>query len=402
MEPRRVAAPERLRIAVLADFEGPHARAWLRWFIARGHDVHAVSFYPPAVPIEGAAMHALRRRSQAAAISSDRARGSSGTAPWRLAGRAPRGVLRLAHAARYQAAGLRRVVRRIDPDVFHAHYVVEHGFYGALTGVRPFVVSAWGSDVLVEPQRDVISRMIARWTIGRANLVTSNNAYMAQRIGKLGALPSRVEVITLGAERFDLELAAESANRRPDPARAPVIISTRAHEPLYNVGEIIDAYRLVLKSRPGARLIIANDGSLTGELQARAAGLTDVAFVGVLDRAAFREALAYAEVFVSVPSSDATSVALLQAMAAGAFPVVADLPSQRELIRHGVNGFLTPLHRPDVLAARIVDALDDSALRAAAADYNRRLVEDRGLNEVQMAKLEHRYYALAGRPAPAP
>jgi glycosyltransferase involved in cell wall biosynthesis len=120
--------------------------------------------------------------------------------------------------------------------------------------------------------------------------------------------------------------------------------------------------------------------------------------MGVLDRPAFRDALADAEVFVSVPSSDATSVALLQAMAAGAFPIVSDLPSQRELITHGVNGFLAPLHDPASLAALIVRALGDATLRRTAAEINRRIVEDSGLNDTQMAKMEAQYYRLAGRP----
>lgn len=401
----RVAPGDRLRLAVLSDFDGPHARAWLRWFIDRGHDVHAISFYAPREPVAGAVMHALRRRDDVPADAHPSARsregGSMGDRSRRLVRALPPGVARLAHGARYYAAGLRRVLRRIDPDVFQAHYLVEHAFYGALTGVRPFVATAWGSDVLVEPQRDAISNMIARWTVGRADLVTSNNAYMAQRIGALGALPSKVDVITLGADRFDMGMADQSVNRTiDDPRRGPVIISTRAHEPLYNIGEVIEAYRLVLARRPSARLVVAHGGSKTEELQQAAADLIDATFIGFLDRAAFREALAYSEIFVSVPTSDATSVALLQAMAAGAFPIVSALPSQRELIADGVNGFLVPPHRPDVLALRIEQALADPLLRRSAAEHNRRLVEERGLNEVNMAKLERRFYALAGKPLP--
>jgi len=395
MDVERVDPARRLRIAVLADFEGPHARSWLRWFVARGHEVHALSFYLPRFPIEGVTMHALH------AGPARRQARDGATPPPALLDRLPRGIVRIAHAARYQAAGLRALVQRIHPDVFHAHYLVEHGFYGALAGVRPYVVSAWGSDALVEPQRDPLSRLIARWVIARADLVTSNNAYMARAIGRLGALPSRVQVVTLGAERYDLELAQQSVNRRPhDPARAPVIISTRAHETLYNVADVIDAYRQLLRSRPEARLIVAHSGSQTDALRRRAAGLRDATFIGFLDRAAFREALAYADVFISVPSSDATSVALLQAMAAGCFPIVSDLPTQREWIRDGVNGFTVPLHHPEILAARIEQALADPELRASAAAHNLRLVEERGLNEVQMATLERRYYELAGRAAP--
>jgi len=84
-------------------------------------------------------------------------------------------------------------------------------------------------------------------------------------------------------------------------------------------------------------------------------------------------------------------------MAAGCFPIVSDLPSQHELIADGVNGFRVPLHRPALLAERIAQALDDHALRARAAELNRRIVEERGLNEVQMAKMERFYFKLAGR-----
>jgi glycosyltransferase involved in cell wall biosynthesis len=389
-----VAPERRLRIAVLSDFDGPHARSWLRWFIARGHDVHAVSYYEANEPVAGARMHALRR-----ATSSPAPGGTSrGTPAAKLRDRMPRGVLRLLHGGRYYAAGLRGLLQRINPDVFQAHYVVEHGFYGALTRVRPLVVTAWGSDVLVEPDAEPLSRLIARWTIGRADLVTSNNAYMARRIGTLGALPSKVEVITLGAERYDLEFAGHSVNRaEPSDTRAAVIISTRAHEPLYNIDSIIDAYRLVLRSRPDARLVVANTGALTQQLRARAADLPRAEFAGMLDRAAFRDALAAAEVFLSTPSSDATSVALLQAMAAGAFPIVSDLPSQHELIRNGDNGLLVRPRDPSALADRILAALADPLLRRTAAETNRRLVEENGLNEVQMAKLEAHFYRLAGR-----
>ena len=387
MEVERVERSRRLRIAVLADFDGPHARAWVRWFIARGHDVHIVSYYPPRIAVEGATHHSLRAgHGQPDAALRTVRRGAT---------RVPRGPARIAHALRYRRAGLRRALQRIDPDVVHAHYIVEHGFYGAVSLMRPYVVTAWGSDALVEPQRDPISRMIARWTVRRADLVTSNNRYMAQRIVQLGAPASNVEVVVLGAERYDIERAAASVNLQPAAAIAPTIISTRAHEPLYNIADIIEAYARVVRARPDARLVLAHGGSLTATLQERARDATGrVEFVGYLDRAAFRDALANAHVFVSVPSSDGTSVALLQAMGAGAFPIVSDLPTQHEWIDNGRNGFLVPLRQPDKLAERILAALSDPALREQAARRNLDRVVERGLNETQMARMESLYHDL--------
>lgn len=387
-----IAPERRLRIAVLADFEGVHARAWLRWPVERGHDVHAVSFYPLRAPLDGVTVHVLRQRATA--------HGASPAAPPPAPGRGlvPAGLLRLAHGARYRFAGLRRVLRDVAPDVVHAHYVVEHGFYGALAGLRPYVVTAWGSDILVEPDRDPVSKLIARWTLRRADLVTSNNRYMAERIVALGVPADKVRVITLGADREFLERHDESVNVRGRSSGAPCVLSTRAHEPLYNVADIIDAFGQVAHDRPGVRLAVAHGGSLTESLRSRAAETGGrIEFLGTLDRAAFRDALADAEVFVSVPSSDGTSVALLQAMAAGCFPIVSDLPTQRELVEDGVTGFRVPVHDTAALAAAIGRALDGSGLRRRAADHNRRLVEERGLNEKEMARMEELYLALCRR-----
>ncbi len=398
----RVADSGRLRLAVLADFDSVHARSWLRWFVERGHDVHAISYYPPAAPLPGVTLHALRPaadrwRAHAAPVRGGAGGGVAGAAQRRL----PRGPGRIAHALRYQRAGLGRVVRAIAPDVLHAHFVVEHGFYGALAGCHPYVVTAWGSDILVEPQRDPITKLIARWTLRRADLLTSNNAYMAGRMAALGAPANAIAQITLGADRWFLAAHEASVNVAPPVAgRAPTIISTRAHEPLYNIGEIIDAYRRVARTHAGARLVVAHTGSQSVELQWRAlAAGGRVEFTGALDRERFRDALTGADIFVSVPSSDGTSVALLQAMAAGCFPIVSDLPSQREWVDDGVNGFRVPLHRPDVLAERIGRALGDDALRRAAADTNQALVAARGLNEVEMPRLEKLYRRLAAAEA---
>jgi glycosyltransferase involved in cell wall biosynthesis len=307
--------------------------------------------------------------------------------------------MRIVHALRYRAAGLRGVIRSIEPDIVHAHFVVEHGFYAATAGVHPLVVTAWGSDVLVEPKRDPISNLIARWTLRRADLITSNNRYMADCIIQLGAASAKVHVVTLGADRYFTERCADSVNVRGRTEGAPCVLSTRAHEPLYNINEIITAYGQVVRAHPNLRLAIAHGGSTTASLQrqARDAG-GRVEFMGFLDRAAFRDALADAEVFVSVPNSDGTSVALLQAMAAGCFPIVSDLPTQRELVDDGVNGFRVPLHRPDVLAERIGWALADAELRCAAAERNRALVEERGLNENEMRRMEDLYRGLRRYP----
>jgi glycosyltransferase involved in cell wall biosynthesis len=319
----------------------------------------------------------------------------------------------LTNLLRYRRAGLRRAVEEVAPDVLHAHYLVEHGLYATVAGFRPYVVSAWGSDVLMEAAGSPLNRAIARFVLRRADLATANNRYLAREmVLKLGIERASVQHIVLGASRFFLERPDGSINARPpEPGRAPTVISTRSLDsPLYNVDVIVRAMARVRARLPAARLAVAGEGRLRPQLEALVGrlGLADaVRFVGLLPQEAFRDALAEAELFVSVPSSDATSVALLQAMAVGCFPIVSDLPSQQELVEHGAGGLRVPVRDAEALADAIVRALEDRELRRAAVERNRRLVEEYGLLETNMAKMEAWYYRLAGRPgevemAPSP
>ena len=43
---------------------------------------------------------------------------------------------------------------------------------------------------------------------------------------------------------------------------------------------------------------------------------------------------------MSLPASDSVSVSVLEALAHGCIPILSDLPANRELVRHGDNGWI--------------------------------------------------------------
>lgn len=389
--------PSRLRICVVGDLDGVHTHRWMRWFVERGHDVHGISYYEPRRPPPGVTLHVL--------AEGDRP-GSPGKTGWRPAARrlveaVSPSFWRLGNALRYQRRGLGCAIDSVEPDVVHAHYVVEHGFYAALAGRRPLVVTAWGSDVLVAPCRSPLAQAIVRYTVRRADLTTSNNEYMGRRLVELGAPAERVALVVLGAEVSFLEAPDASINLRPAGDVPPTIISLRSLDSrLYNVDTILRAMALVRRRVPDARLLVAGDGRLRVGLERLAGRLGlggGVSFVGYLGRETLRDALASAHVCVSVPRSDATAVSTLEAMAMGCFPIVSDLPSQEELVRQGENGFRAPVRDAGALAERIVAALERPELRRRALALNRDLVKQMGLLEDNMARMEELYRGLSRR-----
>src|ERR1700693_1617772 len=107
-----------------------------------------------------------------------------------------------------------------------------------MSGRHPLVVSAWGSDLLVDPRLSVITRRLVRWVLGRADLVTYNSSQLGDAARTMGARPERLLQVVLGVGREMLE--ALPAFRVPPSERAPIIVSQRSLErPLYNVDHVI-------------------------------------------------------------------------------------------------------------------------------------------------------------------
>ena len=53
---------------------------------------------------------------------------------------------------------IRKLLNKIKPDIIHGHSVRDHAIIAALTGFYPFVVTAWGSDVLIYPKESKIMK----------------------------------------------------------------------------------------------------------------------------------------------------------------------------------------------------------------------------------------------------
>ncbi len=98
--------------------------------------------------------------------------------------------------------------------------------------------------------------------------------------------------------------------------------------------------------------------------------------------------LASADIYASCSESDATSVSLLEAMAAGCYPIVSDLPANREWITDGRNGSLFPAADEHALAQQIVAVARDPQKREQARLVNSDIIRKRALWRHNMSQVE--------------
>ncbi|MBU6258865.1 MAG: glycosyltransferase [Burkholderiales bacterium] len=257
-----------------------------------------------------------------------------------------------------QLPRLARWLQRVDAHWLHAHYLSSHGTLAWLAlrlyGLRGrLVASAWGSDILVAPQRSAPLRWVTSRVLRASALTTSDSQVMAERMRALGA--AEVMVFPFGLEALPPAPAAKDDT---------LFYANRGLEPIYRPERVLRQFAALAGAT--GRLVVANDGSLRPavERQARELGLADrIACVGRLGADEQARWYARARWYLSLPASDSVSVSVLEAMAQGCLPVVSDLPANRELVRDGDNGLIVPeaaLLQPAALQ-RLLPRADDIA-----------------------------------------
>ncbi len=277
-------------------------------------------------------------------------------------------------------------LRQVDADWLHAHYLTSHGSLAWLArrayGLRAQLVgSAWGSDILVTPERHFAYRWLTRRVLRASALTTSDSRHMAEKMQLLG-----------GAEPMVFPFGLELVPPPPPPKAAWRFFANRGLEAIYAPHRVIEAFAQVAALQPDAELVVANDGSLRQALHAQVAQLgllQRVRFTGRLGAQAQALEYAAARWYLSLPQSDSVAVSVLEAMAHGCLPILSDLPANHELAEAGQG--VTLLQDAAQLHARLQALLpqaDDHALQL------RMWVAAHGLFEPAVARFVHRLQAL--------
>jgi glycosyltransferase involved in cell wall biosynthesis len=173
--------------------------------------------------------------------------------------------------------------------------------------------------------------------------------------------------------------AARKVLGRANPALAlsagdPLALFAGRLDPSKGLGTLVAAWEGVVARRPAARLWLAGEGPEQDRLAAlvRERGLAaSVILAGSFDR--IEDLLTAADLFVAPAHEEGTSLAVLEAMAAGLPVVATDIPGHRALIDHKTHGLLVPTDGAPSLANAVLHLLDqpDTARAQGAAGRER-------------------------------
>ncbi len=283
----------------------------------------------------------------------------------------------------------KRELRRLQPHLIHGIEVLGYGLATVWSGLNvPKVLTPWGNDVFDWPKRSRIARWIVATSLKKADVITTNmpniDAYLHSEFG----IPQeRVHGFSWGVDidLFKPVYAPEVRELKTAlqiPEHASIVLSNRQMQEYWGIEHIVRAASIILNESPTPVYFIFLRGAGTPEYEekmkdlARALGIFSFTrfvdtFLPPRQMAVF---LNLADIVISVPKTDLLSISLLEGMACGCVPVVADLPAYRTRITDGENGFLVHGDSPDSIARAVLHVLSHPEIKQSIAEKNISLI----------------------------
>ncbi|WEO77984.1 glycosyltransferase family 4 protein [Cryobacterium sp. SO2] len=262
--------------------------------------------------------------------------------------------------------GVRDALRRLAPDIVHAHWTYEFALGAQAAAVAPVLVTAHDAPLtILRHMRDgyrAVRAVMAYLARVRIHNLTAVSPYLAKKWSQEMVYRRTIPVIPNPTP--ELELGTRLAGPKDD-----VVLEVADGSPLKNVQALMRAFFLVREVKPEVKLHLVGpglDGRGAMKAWAQENGLdAGVVFLGVLDRHAIATEYANATVFCHASLEESQGLCLLEAMSARV-PIVAgaDSGGVAWTLFEGKAGTLVDVRDPRAISMAITALLSDPVAAA--------------------------------------
>ena len=344
-----------MRICFVGSANSSHIVKWCNWFSSHGHDVHVISFTPGKIQDTKVKVHLI-----------DLGVNTDGSDAGKL---------------KYLTTGkrIKRLVEDIQPDIVNAHYATSYGIAVALSGVKNYVLSVWGSDIYDFPRKSFLHKTLLKYSLWKAPHLFSTSQAMASEAAKY--TKKEFEITPFGV---DMELFNPDKRTRKQGEPPFTVGTVKGLSDKYGIADILRAVSIVKnKGQVPIKLRIAGKGSQEEEYK-RLAKELDIenitSWLGFISQERAAQEWANMDVAIVPSTSDSESfgVSAVEAQACGTAVIITDIPGLMEATEPGKSSVVVHRNSPKEIAHEI-EQLSNYSVRQMFAmnglDYVRRNYE---------------------------
>jgi glycosyltransferase involved in cell wall biosynthesis len=294
---------------------------------------------------------------------------------------------------------LSRVLRRLEPDVIHAHDPHAVAMAALAVSMNP---RRLGPRLVASRRVDfhLKTNSLSRWKYRQVTkFITASDAIRRMLIAD-GIAPERAVTVHEGVD-LDHVAAAPSVNLHETfwlPHGAPVVGNVAALVPHKGQRHLIEAAHLVVRDIPDARFVILGEGESRGHLEKQ---VRDYHLEKHVLLPGFRPdvlgCIKGFDMFVMSSVTEGLGTSLLDAMACSKAIVATRAGGIPELVDDGVNGLLVAPRDHEAMAAGIVRLLENDSLRRQMGQAGFKRASGRFTVQKMIAATAEVYASVAGK-----
>ncbi len=272
---------------------------------------------------------------------------------------------------------LKKVIKKIQPDIVHAHYASSYGILGALSNFSPFILSVWGADVYSFPKKSFLHKNILKYNLKRADKILSTSYVMKHETKQY--TDKEIEVTPFGV---DIQRFAPVKKQSLFSEKDIVIGTIKTLEEKYGVKYLIQSFKVISDKYKDAplKLLIVGSGSLEEELKNETRRLNienKVVFTGNVpfEKVPLYQNMLSISVSLSIFDSESFGVAIVEASACEKPVIVSDVGGLPEVVEDGVTGIVVPKQNVNKTVEALEKLIFDEKLQAQMGKAGRERVK---------------------------
>lgn len=265
----------------------------------------------------------------------------------------------------YLFFAIKRMVKKYDISVIHAHWLIPNGFiaalYKKLLNKKIRIISTMlGSDL--RNFNTGFGKIIKNFTLKVSDELSVLTNAQRQEFKEIcdfkdtNVIPLGVDTSVFNPNRYDESLKVEL------DIKGPFILFCGILTEAKGIHHLIRAMKVVIEKYPEAKLAAIGQGSIKAELIATSdsLGITNhIIFLGPFDYEELPRYYATADVFVLPSYAEALGMVIAESMSCGTLPLASGFPDEHDVLKND-NSLRLEVGNEEVIANKILHVLNNS------------------------------------------
>lgn len=289
---------------------------------------------------------------------------------------------------------VKKILRRYNPDIVHAHYATGYGLWGSIQKSAPLIVTVWGTDIADALAGKFMIAPVVRRALKAACYITGASQFLLDQAMRFEpSVKDKLVHIPFGVDISPEEPSSEDENH-------PVqIIFSKQFYPVYAPELVLRAFAKACHRVSNIKLLMIGGGPLHEKLLKTTEELNVKQYVDIRDWVEMGDAerlIRQSDIMVMPSERESFGVAALEAAAAGVPVIATDVGGIPEIVENDYNGLLISPGDENALTEAIIRLADDSILRQRMGEAGRKIARERYNFQDCLDRMENLYQQVAG------